>query len=449
MEAHRPEGHIASEDLDLQAITRAQYDRALAFVDDLADWNGFAEWLFQPERVLKVTIPVVMDDGRVHTFTGYRVLHNGVRGPGKGGIRYHPSVDETEVTALATWMTWKCALVGLPFGGAKGGVCCDPSALSQEEKRRITRRYVAALGDAIGPHTDIPAPDLYTDEQTMAWVYDTYAMMHPGGNSLPVVTGKPLDLGGIAGRSTATARGAFFVTDRFLSVGGVPGHDSLDGARVAIQGFGNAGWHAARIFADAGAVIVAVSDTGGAAHLPDGLDLDAVVAHKEETGTVSGTPSTKEIPARELLEVDCDILIPAAMENQITQENADRVAARLVVEAANGPTTPGADRILAERGVEVIPDILANAGGVIVSYFEWVQNLQNEKRDETEVDEGLRRRMYEATDEVLGTRARLLAAMASRSPADPDLYPPDLRAAATVVAVSRTHATARARGVWP
>jgi glutamate dehydrogenase/leucine dehydrogenase len=447
---------VASEELSLFAITRTQYEQALAFADDLAEWNGFEEWLLEPERIVTVTLPVLMDDDSVHTFQAYRVLHNTARGPGKGGLRFHPSVTQEEVTALATWMTWKCAVVRVPFGGAKGGVCCDPSALSPEEKRRLTRRYVAALGDAIGPHTDIPAPDLYTDEQTMAWVYDTYAMMHPGTNALPAVTGKPVHMGGIVGRSSATARGCFFVTEHFLAHGGRDGLTGVDGADVAIQGFGNAGQHAASIFAGAGARIVGVSDTRGAAYHPGGLDLDAVTAHKVETGSVAGAPGTTDVSATGILEVDCDILIPAAIENQITAENADRVSARLVVEAANGPTTPAADRILAVRDIEVIPDILANAGGVVVSYFEWVQNLQNDEWDETRVDARLREQMHRATEKVVATRARLVDGLGdyrrrweATHPGDAELPAPTLRVAATLEAVTLTRATAEARGVWP
>jgi glutamate dehydrogenase (NAD(P)+) len=444
------------EDLDLHGIARRQFDEAVPFIGDLEGWRGIAEWLFNPERTVKVTLPVVMDDGHVHTFRGYRVLHNSVRGPGKGGFRFHPHVDESEVAALATWMTWKCAIADIPFGGAKGGVECDPTSLSTEERRRITRRYIAALGDTIGPHTDIPAPDLYTDSQTMAWVYDTYSMMHPGENNLGVVTGKPLDLGGIPGRSTATARGAFFATERFLSLGGVEGLDGIEGARVAIQGFGNAGRHAARIFGEAGASIVAVSDTHGGIHDPDGLDLDIVERQKDENGTVVGANGASKLSPLEVLEVECEILIPAAIENQITSENADRTSARLIVEAANGPTTPGADRVLAERGVIVLPDILVNAGGVIVSYYEWVQNLQNEQWDAETVDEKLRRRMYKAVEAVVAMRAALLddletyrARWEAAVPIAPPLREPDYRMAATALAVSRTRAAAEQRGVWP
>ena len=445
-----------AEDLNPHHVARTQFDLAAPFTGDLNGWGGMAEWLFEPEKTVSVVIPAELDDGYVHTFTGYRVVHNTVRGPGKGGIRFHPNVDESEVKALATWMTWKCALVDVPFGGAKGGVSCDPTTLSRDEKRRITRRFIAALGDNIGPHTDIPAPDIYTDAQTMAWIYDTYHMMHPGQNCLPVVTGKPLDLGGIPGRSTATARGVYFVTEHALEIGGVDGLESLEGARVAIQGFGNAGRHAARIFNDAGAVIVAVSDTRGGVQDPRGLDVARVESHKDETGTVVGALDNGKLTPGELLEVDCDILIPAAIENQITSENADRIAAKLVVEAANGPTTPAADEVLAERGVKVLPDILANAGGVVVSYFEWIQNLQNEQWEGHQVDEMLGTKMRRATEAVVTERVSLCESLEDfrarwhdKVPNAPTLPAPTLRTAATALAVGRVRATAESRGVWP
>lgn len=444
-----------AEDLNPHAIARTQFEYAVAYIDRLSRWPGMTAWLFEPEKIVSVTLPVLMDDGQVTTFNGYRVLHNSVRGPGKGGIRFHPNVDEDEVKALATWMTWKCALAGIPFGGAKGGVTCDPRTLSPDEKRKITRRFIAALGDNIGPHTDVPAPDMYTDAQTMAWIYDTYAMLHPGTNTLPIVTGKPLDLGGIVGRAAATARGVYFTTEHFLEIGAFPGMTSLEGARVAIQGYGNAGRHAAEIFHDAGAIIVGVSDTRGSIVDPAGLDVPRVAAHKDETGSVAGADGTT-LPPEAVLETECDILIPAAMENQITSENAPRVQARLVVEAANGPTTPAADRILADRDIRLLPDILANAGGVVVSYFEWVQNLQNEEWDEHRVDDSLRRKMYRSTEAVVTERATLAgiaperqAAWQERHPGAAPLPDPDYRIAANVVAVSRTLATAEARGVWP
>ena len=445
-----------SEDLNPHHVARIQFDLASPFVGELSGWRGMAEWLFQPEKTVTVTMPVELDDGYVHTFTGYRVVHNTVRGPGKGGIRFHPIVDESEVKALATWMTWKCALVDIPFGGAKGGVACDPPNLSRDEKRRITRRFIAALGDNIGPHTDIPAPDMYTDSQTMAWIYDTYQMMHPGENCLPVVTGKPLDLGGIPGRETATARGVFFTTEHILEIGGIPGLAKLEGARIAIQGFGNAGRHAARIFRDAGARIVAVSDSKGGVYDPDGLDVAKIEAHKQEEGTVVGALGNGKLAPQEVLEVECDVLIPAALENQITAENAGRLQARLVVEAANGPTTPGADEILAEKEIKVVPDILANAGGVVVSYCEWIQNLQNEQWEEHQVDEMLRKKMRRATEAVVTERVALSESLDDyrerwheHVPDAPLLPAPTLRTASTAVAVGRTRATAESRGVWP
>ena len=445
-----------TEDLNPHNVARRQFDLATPFIGDLDRWRGMAEWLFQPEKIVSVTLPVEMDDGYVHTFLGYRVVHNTVRGPGKGGIRFHPSVAADEVKALATWMTWKCALVDIPFGGAKGGVNCDATTLSMNEKRRVTRRFIAALGDNIGPHTDIPAPDMYTDAQTMAWIYDTYHMMHPGENSLPVVTGKPLDLGGIPGRSTATARGVFLAAQHFIEIGAMAGISSLDGTRVAVQGFGNAGRNAAGIFQDGGATIVAVSDSRGGVHDPKGLDLTRVETHKDETGTVVGALDNGKLTPGEVLEVDCDILIPAALENQITTSNADRIQAQLVVEAANGPTTPMADEILADRDITLLPDILANAGGVVVSYFEWIQNLQNEQWEEDRVNELLAKKMRRATDAMVTERVALCEGLddyrerwREQVPDAPALPAPTFRTAATSVAVGRTRATAESRGVWP
>jgi glutamate dehydrogenase (NAD(P)+) len=376
-----------------------------------------------------------------------------VRGPGKGGIRYHPDVTLDEVRALAAWMTWKCAVIDVPFGGAKGGVACNPKELSEPDLRKLTRRYISDLGDLIGPHTDIPAPDVYTDARTMAWIYDTYAMMHPGRNNLPVVTGKPLDLGGSHGRHEATARGCLFATQRALTRAVVPGLEQLDGARVVVQGFGNAGSIAARLFHEAGARIVAVSDSRGGIYRADGLDLDAVTAHKTKTGSVVGTTGTRNVSNAELLALECDILIPAALENQLRADNAATIQARLVCEAANGPTTPAADRLLFERGIPVLPDILANSGGVCVSYFEWVQNNENEQWHLDEVNHKLKAKMERATDAVLdkqaeinrgatrpGTRARGKRA---------EQGPVDLRTAALIVAVERVAHVALERGIWP
>ena len=443
------------EDLDLHHIARTQFDLAVPFAPVLEGWRGIADWLFEPERIVEVTLPVEMDDGFVHLFRGYRVLHSSVRGPAKGGIRFHPDAGQAEVEALATWMTWKCALVDVPFGGAKGGVVCDPRAMSMREKERITRRFTAALGDMIGPHTDIPAPDLYTDAQTMAWMYDTYSMMHAGEPSLPVVTGKPVELGGLPARAGATALGAFLVTEHVLELGIIPGLE-MKGATVAVQGFGGAGRYAAEFFHDAGAVIVAVSDSRGGVYSAKGLDPIRLGRHKDETGSVVGYNGGEAVSSTAVLEVPCDILVPAALENQITAVNADRVNARLVVEAANGPTTPSADEILAANGVKVVPDILANAGGVVVSYFEWAQNIENQQWEDVMVTEQLRRKMRRATEVVLAKRSSMVESIemyrerwANTMPDWPALPKPDLRTAATVVAVQRVREATVQRGVWP
>lgn len=444
------------EDLDFARVARRQFDRTVPFIHPLEGWRGMAEMLFAPERIIRVALPVVMDDGYVHNFEGYRVLHDNVRGPGKGGIRYYPQVDESEVIALATLMTWKCALVDIPFGGAKGGIRCDTKAMSENEQRRLTRRFIAALGDDIGPHTDIPAPDLYTNAQTMAWVYDTYSMMHPGQNNLPVVTGKPLDLGGSLGRDAATAQGLFYVLEHLVDINAFPNIREIAGIEVAIQGYGNAGRNAARIFTNAGASVVAVSDSQGGVFDPNGLDLGLVDIRKDETGSVTGVPGTKQLDRREVLTVPCDILVPAALENQITSANADEVHARVVIEAANGPTTPEADDMLAARGIPVVPDILSASGGVVVSYFEWMQNLANEQWTEGEVQERLRHKMRSGTDAMMATRNALLDrfdryqdAWTESTGDDTPLARPTLRTAAHVVAVQRCRRATEQRGIWP
>jgi glutamate dehydrogenase (NAD(P)+) len=339
-------------------------------------------------------------------------------------------------------MTWKCAVIDVPFGGAKGGVAFNPKEHSEADVRKITRRYISELGDLIGPYTDIPAPDMYTDARTMAWVYDTYSMMHPGRNSLGVVTGKPLDIGGSFGRDEATARGCLFCAERALVRGVVQGRDGVDGARVAIQGFGNAGAHAAELFHEAGGNIIAVSDSRGGVVREQGLDLAAVRAHKAKTGSVVGAADTRNISNDDLLALECDILIPAALENQLRGDNANRVRAKLVVEAANGPTTPAADLILQKAGVPVLPDILANSGGVCVSYFEWVQNNENEQWDLEEVNHKLRTKMERATDAVIEKQAQV-------NRTNPAAGPIDLRTAALIVAIDRVAEVALKRGIWP
>ncbi len=442
------------EDLNPFHIAQQQFDYAARYLPDLD--TDIADYLKRPQRLITVEFPVQMHDGKVYTFVGYRCVHSRVRGPGKGGIRYHPAVTADEVRALASWMTWKCAVVDVPFGGAKGGVVCNPKELTKDDLRKITRRFIAELGDEIGPHTDIPAPDVNTDAETMAWIYDTYHMMHPGGNNLPVVTGKPVDIGGSLGRREATARGCLFATERALARGVVPGMESLAGTRVAIQGFGNAGAIAAELFKEAGAVIVAVSDSRGGIYCSDGIDPGAAQEHKKRTGSVVGLPGTTTMAPGQVLEVACDILIPAALENAIRADNAPRVQARLVVEAANGPTTPAADRILQKRGIAVLPDILANAGGVTVSYFEWVQNIENEQWELETVNRKLKVKMSRATDAVIDTQQRINSSLEQleaervrRGRDGPRLEPADLRTAAYVLAISRLASVTRERGIWP
>lgn len=428
------------EDLNPFHITAQQFDRAAAHMPHLK--RGLIDYFKRPQRTVIVEFPIELDDGSVRTFTGYRVLHNMVRGPGKGGIRYHPDVNLDEVRALSSWMTWKCAVIDVPFGGAKGGIAFNPKECSEAVVRKITRRYISALGDLIGPHTDIPAPDVYTDAKTMAWIYDTYSMMHPGQNNLGVVTGKPLDIGGSFGRDEATARGCLFAAERAMVRGVVNGRDGVDGARIAIQGFGNAGSHAAKLFQEAGAAIIAVSDSRGGVVNEKGLDLAAIHAHKAKTGSVVGAANARNISNDELLALECDILIPAALENQIRADNAGNVRAKLVCEAANGPTTPAADLILQKKGIPLLPDILANSGGVCVSYFEWVQNNENEQWDLAEVNHKLRTKMERAADAVLEKQKEI-----NRSLGAADLI--DLRTAALIVAIDRVAEVALKRGIWP
>jgi len=429
------------ENLDLFANAKMQFDRALSWIDGIK--VGIIDYLINPKRTLHVRFPVHMDDGSIRTFHGFRVLHNRVRGPGKGGIRYHPDVTEAEVTALSAFMTWKTAVVDIPFGGGKGGVVCNPKEMSRDELRRMTRRFVAELGDAIGPHTDIPAPDVYTNQQTMAWIYDTYDLMHPGKNNLAVVTGKPLDIGGSVGRDEATAQGSLFATQHLLKRGVIPGMESLDGVSVAVQGYGNAGATAARLFHEAGARIVAVSDSRGAICNDDGLDPTQVLAHKQESGSVVGLQGATKISNDDVLSYDCDILIPAALECQIRADNAADVKARLIVEAANGPVTGLADEILQDNGVVVLPDIVANSGGVVVSYFEWVQNLEYRQWSLEKVERLLQDKMYKAVDDTVDR----WVALKERS--DGNGSTATLRDAALVTAIERIASVVVQRDIWP
>jgi glutamate dehydrogenase (NAD(P)+) len=410
------------------------FDDAIAQLDAVANRlkldPGMRDVLRHCKRELTVNFPVKMDDGSVRVFTGYRVHHNEARGPVKGGLRYSLNVSLDEVRALSMWMTWKCAVAGLPYGGAKGGVIVDPRSLSRGELERVTRRFAAEIGLLIGPDADVPAPDMGTDAQIMAWIMDTYSMMH--GHSVPaVVTGKPVTIGGSSGRVEATGRGVLFVTQEACLDAGIP----LEGARIAIQGFGNVGSVAARLLDDAGAKIVAVSDSSGAIYRKDGLgDIDALLAMKHEHGFIPAGHPGEHITNAELLELPVDILIPAALEGQIHAGNAARVQAKMVVEAANGPTTQEADRILNERGVYVVPDIVANAGGVIVSYFEWVQDLQSFFWEEDEVNNRLQRIIQRAFREVDGLR---------------DEHGVTMREAAYMLAVRRVVEATEARGIFP
>jgi glutamate dehydrogenase/leucine dehydrogenase len=442
------------ENLDPLAISQAQFHRARVHIDGLK--RGLVEFFEVPKRTISVSFPVEMEDGSVRTFHGYRVLHNQVLGPGKGGIRYHPDVTESEVAALAALMTWKCALVHIPFGGAKGGVVCDTKVLSETDLRRITRRFIHELGDNIGPHTDVPAPDLYTNEQTMAWVYDTYNQMHPGQNNRPVVTGKPLELGGSIGRLEATGLGCFFATKRFLEIAPLPGLVKIQDATIVVQGFGNVGSVAAKSFQDAGAIVLAVSDSQGGVYNETGLDLETITANKVEHGSVVGTPGTRTITNEELLGLECDILIPAAIGDQVCRDNAARVNTKLVVEAANRPVTPAADEILAGNGIVVLPDIVANAGGVTVSYMEWVQNIENEEWSLERINAELESKIAGAIDATVGcwrdinARDQTVLENGGEAPIEPaEEVPIDLRTAALIVAISRVARVTLKRGIWP
>ena len=381
------------------------------------------------KKSVEVSIPVKMDDGSVQVFEGHRVTHNLARGPSKGGIRYHPNVTRDEVKALSMWMTWKCALMGLPFGGAKGGVVCNPKTLSRGELERLTRRFTSEIINEIGPEKDIPAPDVGTDGSVMAWIFDTYSM-NKGHSVLGVVTGKPLAIGGSLGRVEATARGALYCIHSVAQKQGLP----LEGLRVVIQGFGNVGSNLARMLHEEGAKVIAVSDSTAGLHNPKGIDVPAALAHKEEARSLAGFPGAEAITNEELVLLDCDLLVPCALEQVISAENADRVKAKIIVEGANGPVTPTADDILEERGVLVLPDVLANAGGVVVSYFEWVQGLQEYFWKEEEVNARLNDIVTRAFEETWEVRERRAVSM---------------RLAAYGQAVSRVAEATVTRGLYP
>jgi glutamate dehydrogenase (NAD(P)+) len=417
--------HVAAA-INPWEVAQRQFDLA---AERLNLDHGLRQVLREPRREFTCHFPVHMDDGSVQVFTGYRVQHNLGRGPAKGGLRYHQDVSLDEVKALAMWMTWKCAVVGIPYGGGKGGVIVDPKKLSQKELEGLTRRFATEIEVLIGPERDIPAPDVNTNAQVMAWIMDTYSM-HQGYTVPGVVTGKPISLGGSEGRHEATARGCVYTIVEAARHMGM----DLKTARVSVQGFGNAGSIAARLISEEGASVVAVSDSTGGIHDPSGLDIAKVIAWKSEHGTVQGFPGVTDISNAEVLEVDCDILIPAALENQITSRNAPRIKARLIAEAANGPTTPDADAELFSRGIFMIPDILCNAGGVTVSYFEWVQDLNRDHWSEAVVNEKLHGIMIKAFGETL--------AIAQRESCD-------MRTAAYLLAVDRVADAMDMRGLYP
>ena len=415
----------AERELEVYENMTARFDVA---ANKLGIDPGFQKVLRTPNKEITLYIPVMMDNGAIEVFVGYRVQHSIVRGPGKGGIRFSPAVTLDEVRALASWMTWKCAVVNIPFGGAKGGVICDPEKLSRRELEAITRRYTAELLADIGPERDVPAPDLGTNEQVMAWVMDTYSM-HVRHTSTAIVTGKPLDLGGSRGRREATGRGVLIVTDQALRKLGRERTDQ----RVIIQGFGNVGSVAAELLYEAGYKIVGVADIHGGIYNPKGIDVSKLITHFLEGHTVAGFRGAEAVDKQEILFTDCDILIPAAIENQITSRNADKIKASVIVEAANGPTTALADDILEEKGIYVVPDILANAGGVTVSYFEWVQDRQGYFWSEALVNERLEHLMVESFTDV--------SAYAER-------HKVSLRIAAYMLAIDRVAFALKLRGLY-
>jgi glutamate dehydrogenase/leucine dehydrogenase len=409
------------------------WEMAQKQVDKVAELLNLEDWIHKKirecRRILIVSIPVIMDDGHVEVFEGYRVQHNITRGPAKGGIRYHPEVTLDEVKALAMWMTWKCALLDLPFGGGKGGVRCNPKIMSKKEIERLTRRYTAEILPFIGPEKDIPAPDVYTNPEVMAWIMDTYSV--DKGYAVPgVVTGKPIEIGGSYGRNEATGRGVYFCILNALKYLNL----SPEGIKVAIQGFGNAGSVCAKLLYKEGCKIVAVSDSKGGIYNSKGINIEELIKIKEETGTVLNYKDSDKITNEELLTLEVDVLVPAALENQINERNADKIRAKIIAEAANGPTTPEADEILEEKNVFIIPDILANAGGVVVSYFEWVQALQAFFWSEREVNLKLRERMEKTFWKVVDLRESKKIGM---------------RMSAYVIGVGKVAEATRLRGLYP
>jgi glutamate dehydrogenase/leucine dehydrogenase len=392
--------------------------------------KGMLQILSNPKRILTVSIPTKMDDGSIRVFTGFRSQHNDARGPCKGGIRYHPDVTIEEVKALSMWMTWKCAIANIPYGGGKGGIICNPKQMSENELERMTRRFAYLISDIIGPYKDIPAPDVYTGGKEMAWIMDTYSTLKGNYVQPEVITGKPIAIGGSLGRNEATGRGlAYTVREAAKKI-----NIDMKQATIVVQGFGNAGQFASKLVEEQGAKTIAASDSQGAIINKDGIDVDALMKFKKETGTVAGFENAKSISNEELLDTECTILIPAALENQITKNNADKIKTKIIAEAANGPTTPEADEILFKKDILVIPDILANGGGVTVSYFEWLQNLRREYWTEEEVNNRLDTNITKSFFDVYDTHEK---------------YNVDMRKAATLLAINRVVDAINIRGLWP
>jgi glutamate dehydrogenase/leucine dehydrogenase len=392
--------------------------------------KGMFDVLSHPKRVLTVSIPVKMDDGSMRVFTGYRSQHNDARGPYKGGIRYHPDVTIDEVKALSMWMTWKCAIADIPYGGGKGGIICNPKEMSENELERMTRRFAYMISDIIGPHTDIPAPDVYTGGKEMAWIMDTYSALKGNFVQPELITGKPIPIGGSLGRNEATGRGLAYTVREAAKELGI----NMKESTIVVQGFGNAGQFSSKLVQDQGGKVIAASDTQGAIINSEGISADALMKHKKETGSVVGFDGSRSISNEELLQTECTILIPAALENQITKNNAGKIKAKIIAEAANGPTTPEADEVLYKNGILVIPDILANGGGVTVSYFEWLQNLRRDYWTEDEVNNRLDKNITKSFHDVYDAHKK---------------YNVDMRKAATLLAINRVAEATKIRGIWP
>ncbi len=423
---HSLPSYLNPDDLGPWGIYLEQVERVTPYLGKLSKW---VETLKRPKRTLIVDVPIELDNGTIAHFEGYRVQHNTSRGPGKGGVRYHQDVTLSEVMALSAWMSVKSAAVNLPFGGAKGGIRIDPRHYSQAELERLTRRYTSEIGSIIGPNKDIPAPDVNTNAQTMAWMMDTYSM-NVGATTTGVVTGKPISLGGSLGRVEATGRGVYTIGCEAARDAGI----AIEGARVCIQGFGNVGSTAARLFTDSGAKVLAIQDHTGTIYNPNGIDIIALLDYVEQAGGISGSPNNESVSNEQFWQIDTDILIPAALENQINRHNADQIRARIVIEGANGPTSPEADDILNSKGIIVVPDVVANAGGVTVSYFEWVQDFSSFFWSEDEINERLSVIMKAAYKSMAGVAAE---------------HKVSLRTAAFIVACARILESRQVRGLYP